>query len=93
MVLLASKFLSWIYIFSYVQSAHMVVAYFIFLLVNRQWNKFEDSYRLMMFSNGDKCWNGPDRSLKVVIALLISSIVIVFSFIKDDALSFYSLCK
>ncbi|KAG2675308.1 hypothetical protein I3843_13G156400 [Carya illinoinensis] len=30
-----------------------------------QWDKFEDSYRLMMFSNGDKCWNGPDRSLKV----------------------------
>ncbi|KAJ8747738.1 hypothetical protein K2173_014513 [Erythroxylum novogranatense] len=30
-----------------------------------QWDKFEDSYRAMVFSNGDKCWNGPDRSLKV----------------------------
>ncbi|KAK4608179.1 hypothetical protein RGQ29_001829 [Quercus rubra] len=30
-----------------------------------RWDKFEDSYRVMMFSNGDKCWNGPDRSLKV----------------------------
>ncbi|KAF4359574.1 hypothetical protein F8388_003577 [Cannabis sativa] len=30
-----------------------------------QWDKFEDSYRMMIFSNGDKCWNGPDRSLKV----------------------------
>ncbi|CAI0440529.1 unnamed protein product [Linum tenue] len=30
-----------------------------------RWDKFEDSYRTMMFSNGDKCWNGPDRSLKV----------------------------
>ncbi|KDP21049.1 hypothetical protein JCGZ_21520 [Jatropha curcas] len=30
-----------------------------------QWDKFEDSYRVMIFSNGDKCWNGPDRSLKV----------------------------
>ncbi|KAI3894705.1 hypothetical protein MKX03_031635 [Papaver bracteatum] len=30
-----------------------------------QWEKFEDSYRTMLFSNGDKCWNGPDRSLKV----------------------------
>uniref|UniRef100_A0A5B6ZJ87 Glucosidase 2 subunit beta n=1 Tax=Davidia involucrata TaxID=16924 RepID=A0A5B6ZJ87_DAVIN len=29
------------------------------------WEKFEDSYRFMQFSNGDKCWNGPDRSLKV----------------------------
>jgi protein kinase C substrate 80K-H len=29
------------------------------------WEKFEDSYRIMHFSNGDKCWNGPDRSLKV----------------------------
>ncbi|GAA0174068.1 protein-binding activity modulator [Lithospermum erythrorhizon] len=29
------------------------------------WDKFEESYRAMQFSNGDKCWNGPDRSLKV----------------------------
>ncbi|XP_051142632.1 glucosidase 2 subunit beta [Andrographis paniculata] len=29
------------------------------------WDKFEDSYRVMQFRNGDKCWNGPDRSLKV----------------------------
>ncbi|KAL0460531.1 UNVERIFIED_CONTAM: Glucosidase 2 subunit beta [Sesamum latifolium] len=27
--------------------------------------EFEDSYRTMQFLNGDKCWNGPDRSLKV----------------------------
>ncbi|PIA47650.1 hypothetical protein AQUCO_01400339v1 [Aquilegia coerulea] len=30
-----------------------------------QWEKFEDSYRVMVFSNGNSCWNGPDRSLKV----------------------------
>ncbi|XP_048327512.1 glucosidase 2 subunit beta isoform X2 [Ziziphus jujuba] len=30
-----------------------------------QWDKFEDSYKVMVFSNGDRCWNGPDRSLKV----------------------------
>ncbi|XP_010230777.1 glucosidase 2 subunit beta isoform X3 [Brachypodium distachyon] len=30
-----------------------------------RWDKFEESYRIMHFSNGDKCWNGPDRSLKV----------------------------
>lgn len=30
-----------------------------------EWEKFEESYKLMVFSNGDKCWNGPDRSLKV----------------------------
>lgn len=30
-----------------------------------RWDKFEDSYRVMLFSNGEKCWNGPDRSLKV----------------------------
>ncbi|KAA8542885.1 hypothetical protein F0562_024037 [Nyssa sinensis] len=29
------------------------------------WEKFGDSYRVMQFSNGDTCWNGPDRSLKV----------------------------
>ncbi|XBI17500.1 hypothetical protein VPH35_059537 [Triticum aestivum] len=30
-----------------------------------RWDKFEESCRMMHFSNGDKCWNGPDRSLKV----------------------------
>ncbi|GAV76388.1 PRKCSH-like domain-containing protein/PRKCSH_1 domain-containing protein [Cephalotus follicularis] len=30
-----------------------------------QWDKFENSYRVMIFANGDKCWNGPDRSLQV----------------------------
>ncbi|KAF3444375.1 hypothetical protein FNV43_RR14067 [Rhamnella rubrinervis] len=30
-----------------------------------QWDKFEDSYKVMIFANGDRCWNGPDRSLKV----------------------------
>ncbi|XP_022754375.1 glucosidase 2 subunit beta-like isoform X2 [Durio zibethinus] len=30
-----------------------------------RWDKFEDSYRMMVFSNGDGCWNGPDRSMKV----------------------------
>ncbi|KAJ8427543.1 hypothetical protein Cgig2_019962 [Carnegiea gigantea] len=29
------------------------------------WEKFEDTYKSMLFSNGDRCWNGPDRSLKV----------------------------
>ncbi|KAK9062474.1 hypothetical protein SSX86_019660 [Deinandra increscens subsp. villosa] len=30
-----------------------------------QWDKFEESHRVMLFSNGDKCWNGPQRSLTV----------------------------
>ncbi|KAI7726242.1 hypothetical protein M8C21_008586, partial [Ambrosia artemisiifolia] len=30
-----------------------------------KWEKFEESYNIMHFSNGDNCWNGPDRSLKV----------------------------
>ncbi|KAK1280497.1 hypothetical protein QJS04_geneDACA015145 [Acorus gramineus] len=30
-----------------------------------RWEKFEESYRVMQFLHGDKCWNGPDRSLKV----------------------------
>ncbi|KAJ6434050.1 hypothetical protein OIU84_017711 [Salix udensis] len=30
-----------------------------------QWEKFENSYGSMLFSNGDGCWNGPGRSLKV----------------------------
>ncbi|KAJ4875388.1 Glucosidase 2 subunit beta [Raphanus sativus] len=29
------------------------------------WEKFENSYRFMTYTNGDKCWNGPDRSLKI----------------------------
>ncbi|CAL9096404.1 unnamed protein product [Musa textilis] len=29
------------------------------------WENFDESYRVMQFSNGDRCWNGPDRSLKV----------------------------
>ncbi|KAI3822954.1 hypothetical protein L1987_10556 [Smallanthus sonchifolius] len=29
-----------------------------------KWEKFEESYNVMLFSNGDNCWNGPDRSLK-----------------------------
>ncbi|XP_048139742.1 glucosidase 2 subunit beta-like isoform X2 [Rhodamnia argentea] len=30
-----------------------------------KWDKFDDSYGVMIFSAGDKCWNGPDRSMKV----------------------------
>ncbi|KAG7538149.1 Glucosidase II beta subunit N-terminal [Arabidopsis suecica] len=30
-----------------------------------EWDKFENSYQFMSYTNGDKCWNGPDRSLKV----------------------------
>ncbi|KAJ4838203.1 hypothetical protein Tsubulata_029612 [Turnera subulata] len=30
-----------------------------------RFERFEDSYRTMIFSSGDRCWNGPDRSLKV----------------------------
>ncbi|KAL2457413.1 Glucosidase 2 subunit beta [Abeliophyllum distichum] len=29
------------------------------------WENFEESYGIMLFSNGDHCWNGPNRSLKV----------------------------
>lgn len=29
------------------------------------WKNFEESYNVMLFENGDNCWNGPDRSLKV----------------------------
>ncbi|XP_071706101.1 glucosidase 2 subunit beta-like isoform X3 [Rutidosis leptorrhynchoides] len=30
-----------------------------------QWDNFDESYRVMLFTNGDKCWNGPHRSLTV----------------------------
>ncbi|KFK27191.1 hypothetical protein AALP_AA8G347700 [Arabis alpina] len=30
-----------------------------------EWEKFENSYQFLSYTNGDKCWNGPDRSLKV----------------------------
>uniref|UniRef100_A0A2P2KRW5 MRH domain-containing protein n=1 Tax=Rhizophora mucronata TaxID=61149 RepID=A0A2P2KRW5_RHIMU len=36
-----------------------------YLVVNSHWDKFEDLYRVMIFSSGDRCWNGPDRSMKV----------------------------
>ncbi|XP_065854450.1 glucosidase 2 subunit beta-like isoform X2 [Euphorbia lathyris] len=29
------------------------------------WEKFENSYQIMLFSNGQSCWNGPTRSIKV----------------------------
>ena len=31
----------------------------------RNWDGFKDNYTAMMFSGGDRCWNGPDRSLRV----------------------------
>ncbi|ESQ42794.1 hypothetical protein EUTSA_v10012928mg [Eutrema salsugineum] len=30
-----------------------------------EWEKFENSYQFMTYTNGDKCWNGPDRTLKI----------------------------
>ncbi|XP_058079152.1 glucosidase 2 subunit beta-like [Magnolia sinica] len=32
-----------------------------------QWDTFKDSYKVMQFTNGDSCWNGPNRSLKVTL--------------------------
>lgn len=29
------------------------------------WEGFKDNYSTLMFSGGDRCWNGPDRSLRV----------------------------
>ncbi|KAI4373726.1 hypothetical protein MLD38_011815 [Melastoma candidum] len=34
-------------------------------LITRSWDKFEDSYRTMAFSNGDRCRNDPDRKMTV----------------------------
>ncbi|RZR99403.1 hypothetical protein BHM03_00028927, partial [Ensete ventricosum] len=36
----------------------------------KRWENFDESYRVMQFSNGDKCWNGPDRSLKVELLMV-----------------------
>ncbi|XP_039061466.1 glucosidase 2 subunit beta-like [Hibiscus syriacus] len=30
-----------------------------------KWDEFGNSHRYMLFTDGDECWNGPDRSLKV----------------------------
>ncbi|OWM69297.1 glucosidase 2 subunit beta-like [Punica granatum] len=40
-----------------------------------RWNKFEDSYQTMIFSDGDHCWNGPDRSLKVKLRCGLKNVV------------------
>ncbi|KAK9289998.1 hypothetical protein L1049_008160 [Liquidambar formosana] len=37
------------------------------------WEKFENSYSIMLFSNGDGCWNGPSRSLKVKLRCGLST--------------------
>ncbi|KAH7299731.1 hypothetical protein KP509_24G026500 [Ceratopteris richardii] len=29
------------------------------------WDGFKDDYKYMHFARGDRCWNGPDRSLRV----------------------------
>ena len=50
------------------------------LSANRNWDKFEDSYRTMLFSNGEKCWNGPDRSLKVMTIMLLDWIIHSFAY-------------
>jgi hypothetical protein len=47
----------------------------------RRWDKFEESYRVMQFSNGDRCWNGPDRSLKVCI----SSLLLCLPFVNSNS--------
>jgi hypothetical protein len=71
--------LSEVYIFLHFNELVSYFIFSIFLFVNRRWDKFEDSYRVMIFSNGDKCWNGPDRSLKVLAAVLISRVMLLFS--------------
>ena len=71
--------LSEVYIFLHFNELVSYFIFSIFLFVNRRWDKFEDSYRVMIFSNGDKCWNGPDRSLKVLTAVLISRVMLLFS--------------
>ncbi|CAM6125383.1 unnamed protein product [Calypogeia fissa] len=30
-----------------------------------RWQGFKEDYKEMMFENGDRCWNGPERSLRV----------------------------
>lgn len=34
------------------------------------WKGFENKYKAMVFQNGQHCWNGPDRSLRVSLDLL-----------------------
>lgn len=65
----------------YSQSAYLLFLFLHFSLGHRRWDKFEDSYRVMVFSNGDKCWNGPDRSLKVLILMLLSWVMFLFSLV------------
>lgn len=56
-------------------------------LLVRRWDKFEESYRMMHFSNGDKCWNGPDRSLKV-LAIIQCCILVMHSSFRLQVLKY-----
>lgn len=56
----------------------------------RSWDKFEDSYRIMHFSNGDNCWNGPDRSLTVLIFSYNNGVMCFFT--SQNFYFFYQSC-
>ena len=69
----------------YVEDAFLNLIEFMF----RHWDGFKDSYKIMEFSNGDRCWNDPDRSLKVRFALVFY--VGLCSFMVSKNISLLSL--
>lgn len=50
------------------------------------WDGFKDNYTVMMFSSGDRCWNGPDRSLRVTFFSYLNQI-------RDESFSDVSVKK
>lgn len=59
-------------IFQYIAAeikALCVVSYWS-IISGSNWEGFKDNYSVLMFSHGDRCWNGPDRSLRVIFILL-----------------------
>lgn len=53
---------------------------------SRRWQGFKDDYTNMVFEQGDKCWNGPERSLRVHYSFTSPSLGLI-----DSKLNF-SIC-
>jgi protein kinase C substrate 80K-H len=49
----------------------------------RHWGEFvgekEDKYSIMLYTGGEKCWNGPDRQAKIMLECGVSNELVAAS--------------